>query len=72
MDLVFGLLRSSRGNNVVWMIVDWLTKSAHFVAIKTTYSPDRLAKLYIQEVVQLHSVLVLIVSNRDLMFTSRF
>lgn len=65
MDFVSDLLRSLQGNNVSWVIVDRLTNLAHFIAIKIIYSLDRLAKLYIQEVVRLHGVSVLIVSDRD-------
>jgi hypothetical protein len=54
------------------MIVDRLTKSAHFLSIKEKYSLDRLAKLYVQEIVKLHGVPISIVSDRDSCFTSRF
>ena len=49
-----------------------MTKSAHFLPIKATYTTDRYAKLYVAEIVKLHGVPVSIVSDRDPMFTSRF
>lgn len=52
--------------------MDRLTKLAHLIAIKITYSLDRLAKLYVQEVARLHGIPMSIVSNRDPRFTSRF
>ena len=54
------------------MIVDKLTKSAHFIPVRMDYSMDRLAKLYVEEIVLLHGVSLSIVSDRDPRFTSRF
>ena len=54
------------------MIVDRLTKSVHFLAIRNNFSLDKLAKLYINEIVKLHGVLVSIVSDKDPRFTSWF
>ena len=56
----------------VWVIVDRLTKSAHFIPVRIDYSMDRLAELYVDEIVQLHGVSLSIVSDRDPRFTSRF
>ncbi|KAG8500979.1 hypothetical protein CXB51_003063 [Gossypium anomalum] len=56
----------------VWVIVDRLTKSAHFIPMLTDYSLEKLADLYVSEIVKLHSVPLLIVSDRDPRFTSRF
>ncbi|XP_052189880.1 uncharacterized protein LOC127799697 [Diospyros lotus] len=72
MDFVSGLPRSSRGYDSIWVIIDRLTKSAHFLPVKKTYPIHRLAKLYIDEVVRLHGVPASIVSDRDPRFTSRF
>ena len=54
------------------MIVDRLTKSAHFIPVRIDYSMDRLAELYVDEIVRLHGVPLSIVSNRDSRFTSKF
>ena len=72
MDFVVGLPQTLRGLNCMWVIVDRLTKSAHFLPVKTTYSLDQLAQLYINEIVRLHGVPVSIVSYRDPRFTSMF
>ncbi len=72
MDFVMGLPCTQKGHDAVWVIVDRLTKSAHFLLVRIDYSLDRLAKLYIDEIVRLHGVPVSIVSDRDLRFTSRF
>ena len=54
------------------VIVNRFTKIAHFISISLTYSMDKLATLYIKEIVRLHRVLVSIVLDRDARFTSRF
>ncbi|EOX94106.1 DNA/RNA polymerases superfamily protein [Theobroma cacao] len=72
MDFVLGLPRTQSGKDAIWVIVDRLTKFTHFLAIHSTYSIERLASLYIDEVVRLHGVPVSIVSDRDPRFTSRF
>ncbi|RVW42815.1 Transposon Ty3-G Gag-Pol polyprotein [Vitis vinifera] len=72
MDFVIGLPRTRSKKNGVWMIVDRLTKSTHFLAMKTIDSMNSLAKLYIQEIVRLHGIPVSIVSDRDPKFTSQF
>ena len=50
MDFVTGLPRTTKAYDVVWVIVDRLTKSTHFLPIKKTYSTDRLARLYINRI----------------------
>ncbi|KAA3470061.1 DNA/RNA polymerases superfamily protein [Gossypium australe] len=55
-----------------FVIVDKLTKSAHFIPVRTNYSLDKLAELYISEIVRLHGVPLSIVSDKDPRFTSRF
>jgi hypothetical protein len=71
MDFVSGLPRGKRGSDAIWVIVDRLTKSALFLAMKMTDSVEKLAKLYVDEVVRLHGVPVSIVSDRDPRFTFR-
>ncbi|KAK6142624.1 hypothetical protein DH2020_022972 [Rehmannia glutinosa] len=72
MDFVLGLPRSNRGNQAIWVVVDRLTKSAHFLPIKMTHSLEQLAHIYIKEIVRLHGVPVSIVSDRDPRFTLKF
>jgi hypothetical protein len=72
MDFVTGFPRTPSGNDSIWVIVDRLTKSAHFLAIKVGLSLERLAKLYVNEIVKLHGVPVTIVSYRDRRFVSQF
>ena len=55
-----------------WVVVDRLTKSSHFIPVKVTYNTEKLAKLYISEVVRLHGVPLSIISNRGTQFTSKF
>ncbi|GJV77187.1 putative reverse transcriptase domain-containing protein, partial [Tanacetum coccineum] len=62
--------RSRNENDTIWVIVDRLTKSAHFLAIREDYSTERLANTYIDEIVTRHEVSVSIISDRDGRFTS--
>ncbi|KAJ0599699.1 putative nucleotidyltransferase, Ribonuclease H [Helianthus annuus] len=70
MDFVTGMPRSQRGNDTIWVIVDRLTKSAHFLAIKETDKFSTLADVYLKEVVSRHGVPTSIISDRDARFTS--
>ena len=72
MDFVTHLPRTSQGHDAVWVIVDRLTKSAHFLAVRMTFTLERLCRLYIREIVRLHGVPVSIVSDRDPRFTVHF
>ena len=72
MDFVTHLPRTLRKHDVVWVIVDRLTKSAHFLAVRMTFTLEEFYRLYIRDIVRLHGVLVSIVSNRDPRFTTHF
>ncbi|KAJ9557119.1 hypothetical protein OSB04_011733 [Centaurea solstitialis] len=72
MDFVTKLPKTKKGHDTIWVIVDRLTKSAHFLPIKETYSIDKLAQLYVDEIVMRHGVPISIISDRDSRFTSRF
>ena len=71
-DFVSGLPRSSEGYDSIWVIVDRMAKSAHFLLVKTIDPVRKLAKLYLKEIVRLHGVPVSIVSDQDVRFTSVF
>ncbi|KAI5330678.1 hypothetical protein L3X38_020804 [Prunus dulcis] len=72
MDFVFKLPRTRNRHDGVWVIVDRLTKSAHFLPVRANYTLNKLAQLFIDEIVRLHGVPVSITSDRDPRFTSRF
>lgn len=72
MDFITGLPRVQRGYNAIWVIVDRLTKSAHFLPVKESTTTDQLAQIYIKEIVRLHGVPKTIVSDRDSRFVSTF
>ena len=72
MDFMTHLPRTSQRHDAVWVIVDQLTKSAHFLAVRMTFTFERFCRLYIQEIVRLHGVPVSIVSDRDPRFTTHF
>ncbi|GJY43989.1 putative reverse transcriptase domain-containing protein [Tanacetum coccineum] len=72
MDFVTKLPRTSGGHGTVWVIVDRLTKSAHFLPMREDYKMDRLARLYLNEIVTRHGMPISIISDCDSRFTSRF
>ncbi|GJY67736.1 putative reverse transcriptase domain-containing protein [Tanacetum coccineum] len=72
MDFVTKLPRTSSGHDAIWVIVDRLTKSVHFLPMREDYKMYRLARLCLNEIVVRHGVLILIISDRDSHFTSRF
>ena len=72
MDFVTGLSRTRRQHDVIWVIVDRLTKSAHFLPVSNDDPLDKLAQLYVEEIVRLHGVPISIISYQDPRFTSRF
>nr|XP_034918296.1 uncharacterized protein LOC118051676 [Populus alba] len=71
MDFVAGLPRGKRGNDAIWVFVDRLTKSVLFLPMKMIESVNKLAKLYVNEVIILHGLPLLIISDWDPRFTSR-
>ena len=72
MDFVTHFPRTSRGHDEVWVIVDLLTKSAHFLAIHMIFTLEEFYRLYVLEIVRLHGVQVSIVSDQDPRFTTHF
>ncbi|KAI3744654.1 hypothetical protein L1987_57743 [Smallanthus sonchifolius] len=72
MDFITKLPRTSRGYDSIWLIIDRLTKSAHFLPIREDYGAEKSARIYIDEIVSRHGVPLNIISDRDAHFTSRF
>ena len=72
MDFVTHLPRTPRRHDAVWVIMDRLKKSAHFLAVRMTFTLEEFCRLYIRETVRLHGVSVSIVSDRDPRFTTHF
>ena len=72
MDFITKLPKTTGGLDTIWVIVDRLTESAHFLPIKETDKMEKLTRTYIREIVRLHGVPLSIISDRDSRFTSRF
>ena len=72
MDFETHLPLTLRKHDAVWVIMDQLTKSAHFLAVRMTFTLDELCRLYIREIVRLYGVPVSIVSDRDPRLTAHF
>lgn len=65
MDFVTSLLHTQKKHDAIWIIVDKLTKSAHFIPVRTNYSLERLAKIYINDIIRLYGIPISIISYRD-------
>ena len=72
MDFVTYFPRTPQRQDVVWVIVDWLTKLAHFLVVWMTFTLEEFFRLYIREIVRLHGVSFSIVSDRDPKITAHF
>jgi hypothetical protein len=72
MDFIVGLPRTRAGYDSIWVVVDYLTKAAHFIPVKTTYNNTVLAELYMSRIVCLHGIPKKIISDRGTQFTSHF
>ncbi|XP_070034362.1 uncharacterized protein [Nicotiana tomentosiformis] len=72
MDFVVGLPQMQKKFDAFWVIVDRLTKSAHFIPVGTTYSSEWLAEIYIRGIIHLHGVPMSIISDQGTQFTSQF
>jgi hypothetical protein len=72
MDFMVGLPLTARKYNSIWVIVDRLTKSAHFIPVNTNYNVQKYAEIYIARVLCLHGVPKMIVSDRGSQFVARF
>jgi hypothetical protein len=72
MDFIVGLPSTQSGYDSIWVIVDRLTKVAHFIPVKTIYLGPQLAELYMSRIVYLHGVPKKIVSDRGTQFTLKF
>ena len=72
MDFITKLPRTPKGLDAIWVTVDRLTNSGHFLAIRESSSADKLANVYIRKIISRHGVPVSIVSDRNVRFISRF
>jgi hypothetical protein len=72
MDFIIGLPNTHQGHDSIWVIVDCLTKSAHFVLVKTNYHAGKYAELYVSQIVRLHEVPRTIILDRGPQFMARF
>ncbi|KAM1084808.1 hypothetical protein ACFX19_023463 [Malus domestica] len=72
MDFVYKLPCTRNGYDGIWVIVDWLTKSAHFIPVREKYPLSQLAALFISKIVKYHGIPTSIISDRDPRFTFKF
>jgi hypothetical protein len=72
MNFIVGLPHTSRGYNSIWVIVDRLTKSAHFIPVASTYRVGQYAKLNISHIIRYHGIPKTIISDRESIFVAHF
>jgi hypothetical protein len=72
MDFIVGLPNTSQKHNSIWVIIDRLTKTAHFLPVHTTYTAKKYAKVYLEQIIRLHGVPKTIISDRGAQFIARF
>jgi hypothetical protein len=72
MDFIVGLPNTSQRHDSIWVIVDRLTKTAHFLPVHTTYNAKKYAKIYLDQIVHLHGMPKMIISDRGAQFIARF
>jgi hypothetical protein len=72
MDFIVGLSRTSRGYNLIWVIVDHLTKLAHFIPVATTYRVRQYVELYLSHIICYHGISKTIISDRGSIFVACF
>jgi hypothetical protein len=72
MDFIVGLPLTARRHDSIFVVVDTLTKSAHFIPVRTTYQAPDIARVFISEIVRFHGVPKKIISDRGLVFIGRF
>jgi hypothetical protein len=72
MDFIVGLPLTARKKDSIWVIMDRLTKTAHFITVHTTYSVQHYAELYMDQIVRLHGISKTIISDRGTQFVACF
>ena len=72
MDFIVGLSLTTQKHDSIWVIIDRLTKTAHFIPVKTTYSTKKYAEIYLDHIICLHGVPKTIISDRGPQFVARF
>jgi transposase InsO family protein len=72
MDFIVGLPNTSQRYDSIWVIVDRLTKTAHFLPVLTTYNANKYAEIYLDQIVRLHGIPKMIISDCGAQFVARF
>ena len=72
MDFITRLPRTKRNNDSIMVVVDKLSKAAHFIPVQSTYMAVQIAHIFMKNVFRLHGLPKIIISDRDVKFTSAF
>ena len=72
MDFIIGLPNTTQQHDSIWVIIDRLTKTAHFLPVHTSYSAKKYVEVYLDQIIRLHGVPKMIISDRGSQFVARF
>ena len=72
LNFITGLPRNKKHNDSIMVVIDKLSKSAHFIPVKSTYKSINIAQIFMKEIFRLHGIPKMVISDRDVKFTSTF
>jgi hypothetical protein len=72
LDLITGLPKTQKQNDSIMVVIDKLSKYAHFIPVKSTFKAINIAKIFMKEIFRLHGIPKMVISDRDVKFTSAF
>ena len=72
MDFITGIPKSKKQNDSIFVVIDKLSKEAHFIPVKSTYKVVHIADIFLKEIFRLHMIPKAIISDRDTMFNGKF
>jgi hypothetical protein len=72
MDFITGFPKTQRQNDSIMVVIDKLSKSGHFIPMKSTYKAINIFEIFMKEIFRLHGIPKMVISDRDVKFTSNF
>ena len=72
MDFITGLPKSKKQNDSIFVVLDKLSKAAHFIPVKSTYKAVNIADIFLKEIFRLHGIPKVIISDQDVKFIENF
>jgi hypothetical protein len=72
MDFITGFPKTQRQNDSIMVVIDKVSKYVHFIAVKSTYKVINIAEIFMKEIFRMHGIPKMVISDRDVKFTSNF